>query len=334
MIKKLITLVFIVGISSIVKAAPPNFCSSPAMNSSGCISTCAAMAAQQNGTNPLPIGQYGWCEGVATSKWARLLKIELGKTAIGDSTRCTVWQGDMVVNVGGSIPKTLKSSGFASNLSGCVKGVAYDAWFITVSSSEYVTGYAVFPDGSGKVARTTSTYAAKDNLNPVDPITAWRDSGFSDPNKFYTLPSGLSGWAVKKLGITASESDLNSSSSIEMEWDESRTSRTWGTDTTTRPGFRCSPGDSNDCAGDVPGYSDRYVSIIPIDSPVTLQNDDQSLQFSWVRYRSDRGNNESVGIRFLWVNDGGVLKYVGISTTSDGGNFVIRNIVKKKNPSN
>lgn len=327
---KKITLCFaLLVISSVANAAGPSFCSSPTMNpnvQNSCISTCAALAAQQlSADSLLSRGSYGFCEGVATSKIVKIYKIELGRAALNDPNRCTVWEGEMTINIGGSGGRSQGSSK-PIDIRRCPRGISYDAYYITVGGLEYLTGYSVFPDGSGKMVKTTSTYAGSD----PHPSATFLDTGFSDPSKYYMRPG--SGWsaAFKKLGLVASSDDLSSANAVEMEWDEIKSSYSWATDTTSRTGFRCNPSELNDCVGEVQGYADRYATIMPMQTPVVLTENDETMQLAWVRFASVRGGSDSVGIRFVWLNDGGILKYAAVIGSSDEGYFAIRNRGKIK----
>lgn len=329
MLKKIITSFVLLKLATLAHAAGPSFCSTPTLTpnaQNSCISTCAALAAQQlSADSLLSRGSYGFCEGVATAKVVKIYKIELGRTALNDPNRCTVWEGEMTINIGGLGGRTQGSSR-PIDLRNCPKGVTYDAYFITVGRSEYLTGHSVFPDGSGKIVRTTSTYAGSD----LNSNSNFLDNGFTDPAKYYMRPG--TGWAAafKKLGFAPSNDDLSSASSVEMEWDEIKSSYSWATDSTSRVGFRCNPSELNDCVGEISGYADRYATIMPIATPIVLTENDETMQLAWVRFASNRGGSDSVGIRFVWLNDGGTLKYAAVISSSDQGYFAIRNRGKIK----
>jgi len=311
-------------------AAEPVFCSSPTMAyQSGCTSTCAAIA--DAGSYTLASGSYADCEAKVTKKTAKIYKVDLGKTTIGDESRCTIWEGDdLTIELGGSSVAEL-SSRYPITLKNCTTGIAYNAFYLTVSRYEQFAAESVFPDGSGKVARTTSTYAAKDTGHG-NTLSDWRDEEFSDTSKFYMTPSAQwwSTSSYKKLVSAPSSTDLANESNVLMEWDEIKTSYAWGTDTTTRPDFMCEPDDPNDCTGEITGQSDRYMTIIPTDGivgfPLTLKSSDETFNIEWIRYASERGINKYKGVEFLWYNDSGTLKYAGASTTGDGGYFVVSGV--------
>jgi len=307
-------------------AAEPVFCSSPTMAyQSGCTSTCAAIAAA--GSFTMSNDSYATCEGKLTEKSVDVRRIELGRNEIGNESRCSIWEGDDLqfdlAGINGSF-----GSKYPITLDKCTVGTTYDALYVTVVKYEKITGESVFPDGSGKKMRTTSTFGSKDTGHD-NTTSNWLDSGFDDTSKYYTYPPGWSGWAYKKLGASASSTDLSSASNETMYWDEYKTSHSGNTDTSTRPGYNCSPSDSNECYTNVYGQSDQYVSSIASMTglPITLKKGDDTLDLKWIKYSPVRGENQYKGMEVLWYKDGsGVLKYAGIGSSSDGGYLEISNV--------
>ena len=315
-------------------AAAPVFCSSPTMAyQSGCTSTCAAIAAA--GSFVMSNNSYAYCEGKLTEKSVDLRRVELGRSEIGNESRCIIWEGDDLqfdlAGLNGDF-----SSKYPITLDKCTVGTTYDALYVSVLKYEKITGESVFPDGTGKKMRTTSTFGAKDTghdnttANWLDSGPALDNSGFDDTSKYYTYPPGWSGWAYKKLGTKASDTDLSSASNEVMYWDEYKTSHSGNTDTTTRPGYNCSPSDSNECYASVSGHDDQYAGVIPSSNiqglPITLKESDETLDLEWVRFSPVRGVNQYKGLEVLWHNDSGTLKYVGIGSSSDGGYLEISNV--------
>jgi len=310
-------------------SAEPTFCSNPTMaDQSGCTSTCAAIAAA--GSFTMDNDSYANCEGKPTKKGFDIRKIELGKTEIGNESRCAIWEGDdLKLDVAATNGDF--SSKYPITLNKCVVGTTYDALYITQSKYEETAGESVFPDGSGKKMRTTSTFGSKDtgHDNALGTVVNWLDSGFTDANKYYTYPPGWSGWAYKKLGASVSSTDLSPASNETMYWDEYKTSHSGNTDTTTRPGYNCSPSDSNECYASVSGQSDWYVNSISnmTGLPITLKEGDETLNLEWIKYSPIRGENQYKGLEVLWYMDNsGVLGYAGIGSSSDGGYLEISNI--------
>jgi len=308
-------------------AAEPVFCSSPTMAyQSGCTSTCAAIAAAGNFS--LSSGEYGRCAGKSTSDIIKIYKVELGRLEIGNEQRCTIWEGDdLSINLGGA--KNDINSKYPISLSSCNKGVEFDVIYMTLDRYNNFAAEAVFPDNSGSIARTTGTYAAKDGTTDNSDISSWRDTGYADPSKYYMKPdSGLTSGHYKKLSESPSDTDLANSSNVEMYIDMFKDNYLNFTDSSSRPGFLCAAGDVNDCNANI--ADNKMIAMMNPDLfpmtglPLTLKEGDETLNIEYTKYASDRsGDNEHVGAYFLWYNDGGTLKYIGVKQEDGGGELII-----------
>jgi len=208
-------------------------------------------------------------------------------------------------------------------------GVAYNTLLITTDTFEQFAAEAVFPDNSGSKVRTTSTYAAKDTGHSTATLATWRDVEFADSSLYYFTPGSATS-AHKKLGISTSSTDLSGSTNVTMEWDLVKSFKAWATDTSTRSGWSCDPGDSIECSQEIDGNSDRYVSMIQTSDvtgfPLTLKESDDTFDLEYVRFASERGTNQYKGVEFVWYNNGGTLEYAGVETTDDGSYFVVSNV--------
>jgi hypothetical protein len=327
--KRILLVIGILFVSQSFAVNSTTFCSNPTMaNQSGCTSTCAAIA--DAGSYALASGSYADCEGVATQLTEYVYKIELGKETIGSESRCTIWEGDDIKIESGSETKGGLYSKYPISLKNCTVGTTYDTIYFTLGRHVDFAGESVFPNDATKMVRTASTYAAKDAGHDDSPVSTWRDNELADSTLNYTAGNsgGGSGSPYKKLGASISATDLTSSSNAVMSWDEVKTSYAWATDSSTRPDFICDPTDSTTCTGEI--KSDRYVTIMPASYtdglPFTMKEGDETLDLEWVKYSSIRGTNESKGVKFLWYNDGGTLKYAGVSVTYDDAYMKLSNI--------
>ena len=308
-------------------AAAPTFCSSPTMASqSGCVSTCTAIATA--GSFSLSSGNYGRCVGKATSDILTIYKIELGRVEIGNEQRCTIWEGDdLTVNLSGV--KANINSKFPIDLSSCKKGVEFDVIYMTLDRYNKFAAEAAFPDNSGKIARTTSIYAAKDGAVDNSNISSWRDTGYIDTSKYYMKPdAGLTSGHFKKLSEVPSDTDLANSSNVEMYIDMYKDNYVNFTDSSSRAGFLCAAGDVNDCNANIADnkmIAMMNPNLFPMTGlPLTLKEGDETLNIEYIKYASDRsGETEHVGAYFLWNNDGGTLKYIGVMQEDGGGELII-----------
>jgi len=319
-------------------AAAPVFCSSPTMAyQSDCTSTCSAIAAAKSYS--MDFDSYYWCEGQSTKKTVDIRKIELGKTEIGNESRCTIWEGNDINFDLSAVTGDLSSKN-PITLKNCTAGVTYDAVYVTLGRYEKMAGYSVFPDGTEKIVRTTSVFSGKDTGHTnLTSLNTWRDTGLTDDTLQYTIPnSGSPGKIFKKIVTTASNDNLDSSSNVVMYWDALKAAHSTHSDAVIRPGFYCHPNnlsdpndsDPNDCFAAV--GDDKYVSIVPDVSglPITLKTGDETLNITYTRYKSNRGTNKDKGLEFMWYKTslatGGVLKYAGARSTDDGGYLEISNV--------
>ena len=300
-------------------AAAPTFCSSPTMAyQSGCTSTCAAIAAA--GSFTMSSNSYGTCIGKATQRPVTIYKLELGKLAANDMSRCTIWEGDdLVMELAGSTGGT--SSKYPVTLNKCSVGTTYDTYYITLSPYTSIAAEAVFPNDSSKKVRTTALHAAN------GPSTNWidlsGDGGFGNVDRHYT--SWGSTVAYKKLADALSATDLSSEVNVLMEWDSIKTEGLYRTSTSERNGFKCASGDVNDCHEN--DRSDRYTVIVEMPTNLTLKAGDDTLDLEYILYNTDRGaTNEHIGARFLWHWDGTTLKYAGVNPSDVGGELIWSNV--------
>ena len=314
-----------------------NFCASPSMSyQSGCTSTCSAIAA--SGKFSLERNTSGVCMGKATVKTLEIRKIELGKTEIGNESRCSIWEGDdIVLNEVSGLGLSSKSP---ISLKNCNVGTTYDAIYFTLGRYELNAGEALFPDDSGKIARSTNIFAGKDSTrNDYSNLSSWRDVASADSTLAYTIPNaGSPAWIHKKISSTPSSADLQASSNATMIWDRLKSMHSTYTNTAARPGYTCfsnpdgSGLDTNDCVVD--NGNDTYTTITPSEYvaglPLTLKKGDETLDIEYNVLKVNRGNNQYHGTQFLWhMSSDDKLEYVGIQPAEIEGDYsqiVISNV--------
>ena len=327
--------------TSQVFSLEPSFCSNPTMSyQSGCTSTCAAIAASGNFT--MSSNNYGVCMGKATRKILDVRKIDLGRLEVGNESRCNIWEGDdMKIDEASDLAKL--TSNYPILLSKCSVGTTYDALYITLGRYEENAGEAVFPDGSGKKVRTTSTYSGKDSAHTnYLSVASWRDIGTTNPTMSYMIPNSTSpAWVHKKLNAIPSDVDLTTSTNETMIWDRLKSMHSTYTNTVARPGYLCfsnpdgSGLDVNDCV--LNNNDDTYTTIVPGEFlpglPLTLKSTDEKLDFEYIVLKTVRGGlNKFHGTQFIWYMDGSILKYVGIQPAEAEGDYeplIISNVGPK-----
>jgi len=291
---------------------------------SDCNTTCSAVANRP--ASQLSPGEFGTCVGQITSSLSYLYEISLGFDA--SEPVCTIWRGNLPLAKGSASVGDEISAG-KIDLSGCKSGT-YSALFATVSRYSLFAGSTVFPDSSGvganpKMVKTTSLFADKDT-SAAKPLATWLETGgLSDSSKKYVRPTA--GWnnAFIKLSSSGSSADLSNAEAAVMYEDGLKSAAI--NDTGLVPGWYCETGNSVDeyCVRAVSGDDEkiqwRFLSTLEgLNGMPLILNDENScsvpLDLSY--YALKPGTYEEAGIKFLWANDGGTLKYIGARGAEDG----------------
>ena len=291
---------------------------------SDCLTTCSAVANRP--ASQLSPGEYGTCVGQVTSSLGYLYEISLGFDA--SEPACTIWRGNLPIANGSASAGDEISAG-KIDLSGCESGT-YSALFATSSRYSLIAGSTVFPDSSGlgpnpKMVKTTSLFADKDS-SAAEPVSTWLETGgLTDSSKKYFRPTA--GWSTAfiKLSSSGSSEDLSDAEAAVMYSDSLKGSAI--NDTGLVPGWFCEAGDRVDewCERSVSGDNEKVQSrfLAPMDGlngmPLILTDDNKctvSLDLSY--YALKPGTNQEAGLKFLWVNDGGTLKYIGVRGYDNG----------------
>jgi len=305
-------------------AAAPTFCSDSDLNMTGsnsCLSTCSAVAAKAGAQ--LSSGSSGFCIGQSSYNKITLYELALGRES-SDGPLCTIWSGDLDIITSNYAVGTSKDGGII-DISSCPSGV-YDVLFLTTKRFEEYAGSTVFPDGSGKKVRTTSAFA--NDSSDYSVVADWRETStsHSDDSLGYVRPT--SGWntVYKKLASTPSATDLTSSSDVKMTFD-------WGkqmisaNDSSIRSGWYCDGVDSF-CEKVVATDTNksllriRHTETTVVEGlPLTISEGDATLSSFDLAYHStsaNRGGTDELGLKVLWHNDGGTLKYLGVYPGESG----------------
>ena len=291
---------------------------------SDCNTTCSAVANRP--ASQLSPGEYGTCVGQVTSSLSYLYEISLGFDA--SEPVCTIWQGNIPIANGSASTGDEISAG-RIDLSGCKSGT-YSALFATVSRYSLFAGSTVFPDSSGagvnpKMVKTTSLFADKDS-SAAEPLTSWLETGgLTDSSKKYFRPTA--GWnnAFIKLSSSGSSADLSNAEAAVMYEDSLKSAAI--NDTGLVTGWYCESGNSVDeyCVRAVSGDDEkiqwRFLSTLDGLNGMPLDLNDEnscSVPLDLSYYALKPGTYEEAGLKFLWANDGGTLKYVGVRGAEGG----------------
>jgi hypothetical protein len=280
-----------------------------------CISTCTAIASEAGAQ--IASGSSGFCAGNATESKITLREVKLGVSGNPEAT-CNLWSGNFVIDKSQYALGNEISAGGTFNI--CPSGT-YDVVYITTLRFETFAGSTTFPDGSGKVAKTTSTFASGDTRYTDKSLWLETGTSHSDDNLEYVRPTSNWNTAYKKLANSPSSSDLSSASAVEMIFDWAKMhviNKTTG----LLPGWYCESGGTDVCERiDDDGYLEgRYTKDVdgvsfPSSTGIVVT---ESIQPNWnISYY---GLNTSVerGLRFLWHNDSGAVKYLGANPGESG----------------
>ena len=300
----------------------------PASGSS-CLTTCKSVAGRS--ASQLSSGQSGYCIGQASYSLVMLYELWIGDPSSNTPNEpvCKIWEGSQPIeryrNLAGQV-----ATGGPIDLSSCPSGYYASLHAITSRHSAFA-GNTVFPDATGagnspKMVRTTSAFAAADTS--LAPLTSWLETStsHSDDTKTYVRPSVSWNTAYKKLAAAPSSADLSSSADQTMLHDDLKA--IFINDTGLVSGWYCETGASHPneyCAREVSADTSKmeWRFETPLDGlngmPFTLDDSNKctlSLDLSY--YTTNVGSTEEVGVKFLWHNDSGTLKYLGAYPGEDG----------------
>ena len=221
-------LIFFTLISSGLYAAPTSlepFCSSGELGWSkdSCISGCSELTVDGDyGSNSLNDGNVGFCYGQATVYKFTLKKIQLGVYS-NTSEKCTIFEGNVIIDAGTASPGTIISGG-VPDFASCKDGVIYDTIYLTTSRIIDYAANTYYPDSSGSVARTSS-YCATATLNDATAGNlSWLDvmsaGNYSDSSKCHVRESVTWNTHYQKAAINPTTVDFSSTSNVTKQWDE------------------------------------------------------------------------------------------------------------------
>lgn len=319
-------LLFVCATTAFSQTAP-TFCTGSDIDmtpaSETCLTTCKAVAARS--ASYLSAGESGFCIGQATKSIFKLYELRLGQSSSGTEALCTIWSGTMQVSMKDNAPGA-EATGGVVDLTKCAAG-SYDTLHIIMGRMTEFAGNTVFPNASGtgaspSMVRTTINFA---NGTPSEYATVsdWLETSttHSDDTKEYVRPTNSWNTVYKKLASAPSSTDLSSANDVPMFYDELKGARI--NDTGVVSGWYCEsaalcyradPVDTTQLEMRITSAVDALAGM-PIS--VTEENGctvDVKPSF----YSAKRGGTEELGVKFLWRNDAGTLKYLGAYPGENG----------------
>jgi len=278
---------------------------------------------------------YGFCAGSATSSSLTIYRIDLG-TSSGD--KCTVFEGNITTDFAKSQKgQTIGRGKFKTE--NCTTGISYDRFYLYINRMQSFAGQTVFPDGSGKIARTTSTCANSDTTATVSD-TSWLDTTnhtlfaaddawTTDNNLCWGKPKGwTNSSAIIKADKLSFLTSVSNSTNALVTYDDFKVFYV-GTGTTDSNGFRRESGSDGNYLG-VKVDADVSKNIYEIKNggslvsglPIVFENDDKKklgLKISY--YNLKRDDNTTIGVTFLFKRNGSNAELVGFLSGENGMYF-------------
>ena len=316
-------------------------------NTDKCLTSCGRLRVNEvyessdtfNNGN-LADGSVGFCSGQATTYKNTIHKIEMGNAASG--YKCTIFEGSIPIDTGNASPGETLHSGQLKNDS--CNSVIYDVLYITQDRKVEYAGFTTYPDGSGKIARTTP-YCATDNLNIPANLT-WLDimvgSTYQDSGRCYLRQTTSWNTAMKKSAASPTITDFTSSSNQIIEFDD------WKGILINALVESPYVTEDNEYRTDSEGYylesdgfgqkldpsnSDRHILKIPTSSgDVNLfngrklkehkeitknKNYSSGFKLKISKYASKR-NSEEFGLKFYFQRSGTTAKFLGTKNGDPG----------------
>lgn len=333
----LVFLGFIISTQNVLAAAePPVFCAAADLNMNGandCYSTCSAIA--DNPAAHLAIGQDGMCHGSASYQKFYIYSLSLGQESAGtNESVCTIFDG--IVEITSSSQSASFAGGNSIDLTACPAGT-YDLLFLTASRYDSFKAETEYPDGSGKIIRTTSTFANPNTETDFNDSSQYTEVGrsYSDNTKGYMRPADGYSTIYMKLGNSPVSADLSGSSSATMIFDWMKMLVSGGTVTNIRDGWYCE--DITYCDRINSSNADRMDSVMNADIdildglPLTIGDNAVTVPVRIDYFQTNRGDNEELGARFVWHNDGGIIKALGVNPGDSGIYITIGEVISESN---
>ncbi|HBP58330.1 MAG TPA: hypothetical protein DD668_02015 [Alphaproteobacteria bacterium] len=306
----------------------PAFCTGSDIDmtpaSETCLTTCKAVASRS--ASYLSSGDSGFCIGQATKSIFNIYELKLGRSSSGTDALCTIWSGAMQVSMKDNAPGA-EATGGVIDLTKCANGT-YDTLHIIVSRFTEFAGNTVFPNATGTgsspaMVRTTTAFGNSTDADEYDTLSDWLETStsHSDDMKEYVRPTASWNTVYKKLASAPSATDLSSASDFPMFYDELKGARI--NDTGAVSGWYCEsaalcyrkdPNDERQIEMRLTSTVDALVGM-----PLAITEDNGcTVDVTPDFYAGNRGGTEELGVKFLWRNDSGTLKYLGAYPGENG----------------
>ena len=290
---------------------------------------CVTLCPDLNITS-LANGNVGFCHGKTTKYQMTIQRIDLGTSEGFNGYKCTIFEGTIITDSAtASAGKTISNKPL--KYKHCNE-TTYDRVYMYADRKILVAGNTIYPGSSpAKVARTTSA-CKTDNISTVSNLT-WLDvrdetnsttqlTNWNDPNLClgrYT--TSMNTHVIKTEKGTFSTTDYSSSSNETNEWDDFKSLYLTSLETANSDGFYLDAGST--IIGAKLNNANQIIYFFGKDSSNTIIkgldkpfDKKKQLKFEINYIALERGKD--FGLRFWFLNAGGVAKLMGVSPGENG----------------
>jgi hypothetical protein len=327
MIKKLIIFFFVIFIFNFISSqdakaqSTVTFCSTAEWGTDDCVSLCSDLNITSLASD------VGFCHGKTTKYQMTIQRIDLGTSEGFNGYKCTIFEGTIITDSAtASAGKTISNKPL--KYKHC-KETTYDRVYMYADRKVLIAGNTIYPGSSPpKIARTTSacktdSTSTVSNLNWLDlKQTANPTTNWNDPNLClgrYT--TGMNTHVIKTEKATFSTTDYSSLSNETNEWDDFKSLYLTSLETANSDGFYLDAGST--ILGAKLNNANQIIYFLGKDSSNTIIkgldkpfDKKKQLKFEINYIALERGKD--FGLRFWFLNAGGVAKLMGVSPGENG----------------
>lgn len=187
---------------------------------SSCLTSCSSL--NVTGTYPggdIADGGIQLCQGQVTKAQYTVRKIQVLTNA---GASCSIFEGEATFDFGAAVKDQVLLSR-PLDWTSCPDGAVFDRMLITTDRMFTLAGNTTYPDGSGKIARTTST-CASDSVQALTDFS-WLDTfdtgtgSFNDATLCDFRPTETWRYVARKAELSPSTTNYSSSSDYPVTFD-------------------------------------------------------------------------------------------------------------------
>jgi len=325
--KKLIIFFFLLFIFNFISTqdvkaqSTVTFCSTAEWGTDDCVSLCSDLNITSLASD------VGFCHGKTTKYQMTIQRIDLGTSEGFNGYKCTIFEGTIITDSAtASAGKTISNKPL--KYKHC-KETTYDRVYMYADRKVLIAGNTIYPGSSPpKIARTTSACKTDsisklsnltwlDVIQTANPTINWTDSSLCLGR--YT--TSMNTHVIKTEKATFSTTDYSSSSNETNEWDDFKSLYLTSLETANSDGFYLDAGST--IIGAKLNNANQIIYFFGKDSSNTIIkgldkpfDKKKQLKFEINYIALERGKD--FGLRFWFLNAGGVDKLMGVSPGENG----------------